>query len=117
MLFSCNNEIKKLHNLYNKELSTAQGPLFPASKLFIYSDSTFKYEESGPALKISKGRWVLNEDRSSLTLISSNEYRATDKSLLDTVFLDMNGMVVRIKNRHEVEVRDRRFSDGNSRTR
>src|SRR5436190_21408938 len=88
MFCSCNNTVKKLTNMFGKELSAPQGHLFSPSKLVINKDSSFEYKEGGPVLKYSKGTWVLV--KSNVILKSSKELRQVNKQLVDTVFLNLD---------------------------
>lgn len=103
--YSCSNKLKILTSLYGKELATSQGHLFSPGKLIIYRDSTFEYSEGGPALKYSKGRWVLNADKKSIILESTRGMESKiDKQLVDTVFLNLDGTIVKLRSKKEVEM-------------
>ena len=103
----CNSGIKKLPNIYGKKLSTPQGHLFSPRQLYIYGDSTFQYTEGGPALKYTKGKWI-KVDKSRIALKSINQIRQ-EKELRDTVFLDFDSMVVRIRGKNKVEMNNQLF--------
>lgn len=105
LLYSCSNKLEILTSLYGKELEASQGHLFSPSKLILYKDSTFEYSEGGPALKYSKGTWVLNADKKSITLESINGRKLNiDKQLVDTVFLNLDGTVVKLRSKKEVKI-------------
>ena len=106
---SCSNGIKRLTNLYEKKLSAPRGHLFSGSELFMYGDSTFEYREGGPALKYSRGRWKLNADKCSITLKSARHYKGS-RQLLDTVFLQFDSTIVRIKRTKTVELNNQLFT-------
>ncbi|WP_324556701.1 hypothetical protein [Agriterribacter sp.] len=103
--YSCSNKLKILTSLYGKELEAPQDHLFSPSKLIIYKDSTFEYSEGGPALKYSKGVWVLNADKKSIKLESIKGITPKiDKQLVDTVFLNLDGTVVKLRSKKEVKI-------------
>ena len=103
--YSCSNKLKILASISGKELVTSQGHLFSPSRLMIYKDSTFEYSEGGAALKYSKGMWILNDDKKSITLMSARgmEHK-TNKQLIDTVFISLNGTTIKLKSKREVEM-------------
>lgn len=110
---SCTIGVKRLSNLFGKKLSTPQGHLFSSSQLVIYSDSTFEYTEGGPALKYSKGKWIINGDKKSITLISLNQHYVINKHLVDTVFLNFDSINVKIKRKNKVVMNSKVFSLSN----
>jgi hypothetical protein len=110
-LTSCNNTVKKLSNLYGKELSTPPPHFGASNKLTINKDSTFEYKDgSYPAVGYAKGYWRLNADKSGIILKTINEdNHDIGKPILDTIFLSLNGRLVKIKNKTTVEMRGELF--------
>ncbi|PVD53788.1 hypothetical protein DC498_04570 [Terrimonas sp.] len=116
LAYSCNNKLKILTSLYGKELEASQSHLFSPSKLILYKDSTFEYSEGGPALKYSKGVWILNADKKSVTLGSIKGIeQKIDKQLVDTVFINLDGKIVKLRSKKKVEMNQTIFYMSNKR--
>jgi len=105
VLCSCNTPLKTLTGLYGKELCAGGGDLCAPHKLYVYSDSTFEYNECGPVVMYSKGYWHLGNNRSQIMLQTINEQEHNiSKKFIDTIFLDLNNTVLKIKKRKTLEM-------------
>jgi hypothetical protein len=111
MLTSCISTVKKLSNLYGKELSAPPPHFGTSNTLTINKDSTFEYKDgSYPAVGYAKGYWRLNADQSGIILKTINEdSHNIGKPILDTIFLNLDGKLVKIKNKTTVEMQGELF--------
>gem|GEM_PF-4519206 len=72
-------------------------------RLYIYSDSTFEYNQSGPLLFYTKGKWLVSS-KNSIMLVSNNVTYPKEKPIVDTFFLSFDSVIVKIKDKDKVEM-------------
>lgn len=104
-LNSCHSKYSKIFSISGNEFSTVSGHLFSPSRIKINKDSTFEFFEGGPATKISKGIWTSNIDSPFITLTSIDTLPTLhNKTLVDTLFLNLTGTKVFIKSRSKIAI-------------
>jgi hypothetical protein len=103
---SCHTEIRQLNNILGKRLATGKGPYGGTSELILYSDSTFKYVGSGVCVNYSTGKWNFNKKKSGVILRSFKGVPNRSKGIIDTLFVEFVGEVIRFKRKGVVEFRN-----------
>ena len=111
LICACNSGLRSLRNMYGKELYSGHQHVFSGIKLILNEDSTFECSEGGLAMKYSKGTWVLNQNKKSITLKSLIFIDHVDNSqIADTVFWNLDNTVVEILNSRKVKINDQILS-------
>lgn len=109
LIFSCNNSMTKLTNIYGKTLKSPRGHLYGSSELKIYEDSTFTYYEAGPGIKYATGTWKQGRNKTNLLLTTSSIASRLNKSPIDTVFLEFSNAIVELNTKHGVKFKGNYF--------
>ena len=108
LILSCNAGIKNLPVLYGKKLYASYMYMLGSNELILYADSTFKYTGAGLARNFTIGKWWVH-DKKSIILTSGTYNLVPNKQIVDTILVNFDNRIIKIKGRDKVELNDEVF--------
>jgi hypothetical protein len=103
VICSCNAGIKNLPALYGKKLFSPYRHMIGRNEILIFADSTFIYSGGGGAVHFTQGKWRVY-DKNSIIITSGVYNLVPNKQLADTVLINFDNRIIRIKGRDIIEL-------------
>lgn len=101
LLLSCSRKSVSHFSIGGKYYESQRGHLFGANKLWLNSDSTFKFILNGPSIFLSLGSWKYDKLNNTIELFSSQDIIGQRRTV-DTMWIDMTGKIINVTNEKQL---------------